>query len=68
MVGYEKLQKVYGEGLEEKLRAAGHMVEALDKKQPGFKNPLRSKEIGDSAMVVSLLIQQATIFHASQGR
>jgi hypothetical protein len=62
------LQKVYGEGLEEKLRAAGHMVEALDKKQPGLKNLLKSKGIGDSAIVVSLLIQQATIFHARRGR
>jgi len=65
---YAKLQRAYGDGLEDKLRAAGQMVEALDQKTPGLKNLLRSKGIGDSAMVVSLLIQQATIFHARHGR
>ena len=64
MVEYEKLQKVYGEGLEEKLRAAGHMVEALDKKQPGLKNLLKSKGIGDSAIAANMLIGQAERWHA----
>lgn len=64
LVEYEKLEKVYGEGLEEKLRAAGHMVEALDQQKPGLKNLLRSKGIGDSSMVANLLIQQSERWHA----
>jgi hypothetical protein len=45
--------------LENKLHAAGRMVEELEKKQPGPKNLLRSKGLGDNAEIASLLIQQA---------
>lgn len=38
LVEYAKLEQVYGAELEAKLNAAGHMVVALDKKQPGLKN------------------------------
>ena len=40
------------------------MGEALDQKQPGLKNLLRSKGIGDNAMVANLLIQQSVRWHA----
>jgi len=54
--------------LEEKLRLAGEMVEVLDAKTPGLKSFLRSHGIGDSAVVASLLIQQAERYHARRGR
>lgn len=59
-----KLQRAYGPSLEAKLREAARMVEALDAKQPGLKNLLRAKGIGDNAMVASLLIQQAERYWA----
>jgi hypothetical protein len=40
------------------------MVEALDAKTPGLKILLKSKGIGDNAMVASLLIQQAEQYWA----
>lgn len=61
---YAKLQRVYGDTLEDKLNAAGRMVEALEKTEPGLKNLLRSKGLGDNAMVASLLIQQSERWHA----
>ncbi len=63
LVEYEKLQRVYGDTLEEKLNAAGRMVVALDQKTPGLKNLLRSKGIGDNAMIASMLIQQSERWH-----
>ena len=59
MVEYEKLQRAYGDQLEKKLTAAGHMVEALENKQPGLKNLLCSKGLGDNALIASMLIGQA---------
>jgi hypothetical protein len=64
LVEYAKLEQVYGAELEAKLNAAGHMVVALDKKQPGLKNLLRSRGLGDNAMVASMLIQQSERWHA----
>jgi hypothetical protein len=61
---YVKLQRVYGDTLEEKLNAAGRMIEHLDKKTTGLKNLLQSKGIGDNALVASLLIQQAERYWA----
>jgi hypothetical protein len=61
---YVKLQATYKDTLEDKLRQAGRMVEDLDKKQPGLKNLLRSKGIGDSALVASILIGQSEIYWA----
>jgi hypothetical protein len=60
---FEKLQKAHGPALEEKLNAAGRMVEALEAKQPGLKNLLKSNGIGDSAMVANMLIAHAQIYH-----
>jgi hypothetical protein len=38
---------------------ASQMVEAFEQKQPGLKNLLRSKGIGDSALVANMLIGQS---------
>lgn len=59
LVEYAKLERVYGAELEDKLNAAGRLVAQLEKKTPGLKNLLRSKGLGDNAMVAQLLIQQA---------
>ena len=59
LLQYERLERVYGAELEDKLNAAGHMVVEIDKKTPGLKNLLRSKGLGDNAEVAQLLIQQA---------
>jgi len=40
------------------------MVEALEAKQPGLKNLLRSKGVGDNALVASLLIRQSERYWA----
>lgn len=51
-----KLRAVYRETLEEKLRSANRMIHDLEAKQPGLKNLLTSRGIGDNAMVVHLLL------------
>jgi hypothetical protein len=65
---FAKLERAHDPALEERLRAAGRLVEDLERKQPGLKQLLKSKGIGDSAMVASLLIQQAERYHARKGR
>jgi len=62
-----KLEKAYGSKLNEKLNAAGRMVEALEKKQPGLKKLLKSKGIGDNALVASMLIAQSEVYWARRG-
>ena len=44
------------------------MIHDLDMKQPGLKNLLKSKGIGDNAMVANMLITHAQIYHARKGR
>ena len=63
---FAKLERAYGgeDKLQEKLRAAAVMIDALDQKQPGLKNLLRAKGIGDNALVVAQLIGQAERWHA----
>jgi hypothetical protein len=61
---YQKLERAYGSELESKLQAAGRMVDALDNKQLGLKNLLRSKGIGDNVLVVAQIIGQAERWHA----
>jgi len=56
---YAKLKRLYGEQLESKLQAAGRMVHQLEAKQPGLKQLLKSRGIGDSARVTVLLLDQA---------
>ena len=59
-----ELQRAHGEKLEERLQAAAVMIAQLERAQPGLKNLLKSRGIGDSAMVANMLIQSAQIFHA----
>ena len=59
-----KLDRVYGEGLEEKLQSAAVMIHALDQKTPGLKKLLKSKGIGDSPLVVAQIIGQSERWHA----
>jgi hypothetical protein len=40
------------------------MIDVLDQKQPGLKNLLRSKGIGDSALVVAQILGQSERWHA----
>ena len=61
---YVKLQRVYGEALEEKLSAAGHLIAALEKTRPGLKQFLKTRGVGDSATVAALLVQQAERYWA----
>jgi hypothetical protein len=61
---FEKLQKAHGPALDERLQAAARMVHDLDQKTPGLKNLLKSRGIGDNAMVANILIAHAQIYHA----
>jgi hypothetical protein len=56
---FAKLERAYGPALEEKLRAAGRMVQALEARRPGLNNLLKSNGIGDSALFASQLIAQS---------
>jgi hypothetical protein len=62
------LERVYGVQSEEKLRSAAVMIDALDRKTSGPRNLLRSRGVGDNAIVASLLIQQAERWHLRNGR
>jgi len=64
----DKLKQVHGDKLDERLRQAGLMVEDLEKKQPGLKNFLKSKGIGDDSLIANLLIGHAAIYHARKRR
>jgi hypothetical protein len=65
---FGKLQAAYGQDLEAKLQAAVKMVHELDAKQPGLKQFLKSRGIGDNAMVASMLIQAAERYHVRNRR
>ena len=54
-----KLQHLYGDTLEARLNAAGRMVNEIEAKQPGLKQLLKSRGIGDAARVAVLLMDQA---------
>lgn len=65
---YAKLQKTYGESLGEKLQAANRMIHAMEERQPGLKQLLQSKGIGDNAIVASMLIGQAELYWKRWGK
>jgi hypothetical protein len=44
------------------------MIHDLDLKQPGLKNLLKSRGLGDNALIASTLIGHAAIYHARKGR
>ena len=56
--GMTKVQGAFGDGFEAKLRSAARMIHEVDAKQPGLKQFLKARGVGDNAMVVSMLIQQ----------
>ena len=58
------LRGLFGDSLEEKLRECSQMVHAVEMQQPGLKNLLQSKGIGDAAVVLTQLIAQSQIWHA----
>ena len=58
------LRGLYEDSLEEKLRECSQMVHAVEMQQPGLKNLLQSKGIGDAAVVLTQLIAQSQIWHA----
>src|SRR5262245_19578918 len=60
---YKRLQGIYGESLSERLQQAAVLVDQLERQKPGLKNMLRSRGIGDSSLIVSMLIQQAERWH-----
>ena len=60
---FAKLERAYGSDLDAKLHLAAKMIHELDAKQPGLKQLLRSRGVGDSAPVVALLVQQAERYH-----
>jgi hypothetical protein len=66
-VEFAKLEHAYGATLEGKLQSAALMIHDLNLKQPGLKGLLRFKGIGDSALVASMLIQHAALYHARRG-
>jgi hypothetical protein len=64
---FAKLEKAHGAALEERLQAAGRMVHDLDLKTAGLKNLLKSRGIGDNALIANMLIAHAQIYHARRG-
>lgn len=64
LVEFQKLERIYGSKLDEKLRVAGKMVQELEKIRPGVNALLKSNGIGDSALVANLLIQQSERYWA----
>ena len=64
---YEKLQRVHGAKPDERLSQAAVMIDDLEQQRPGLKNLLKSRGIGDNALIVNMLIQHATIYHARRG-
>ena len=64
---FVKLQRAHGAALEERLQAAAVMINQLEQKQPGLKNLLKSKDIGDNALVASMLIAQSEVYWKRRG-
>jgi hypothetical protein len=64
---FVKLERAHGPALEERLQAAGRMVHDLDLKTAGLKNLLKSRGIGDNALIANMLIAHAQIYHARRG-
>ena len=63
-----KLQRAHGAALEERLQAAAVMINQLEtRSSPAAKNLLKSKDIGDNALIASMLIGQSAIYRARKG-
>lgn len=63
-----KMQRIHGEKLDERLQAADDMLDIVERSRPGVKQLLRSHGVGTNALIWSLLIDHAQIFHARRGR
>jgi hypothetical protein len=61
---FAKLERAYGSELDDKLRAAAVMIHDLELKTPGLKQLLKSKAIGDSALVVAQILGQSERWYA----
>jgi len=61
---FQKLEHVYKDKLEDRLRLGARMVAELEKIKPGLKQLLQSQGSGDNAMVASLIVQQAERYFA----
>ena len=59
-----KLRSLYGDTWDQRLGPARDMIIAVDKKFPGLRNFLLAHGVGDSAVLVNMLVQQAAIYHA----
>jgi hypothetical protein len=64
---FVKLERAHGPALEERLQVAERMVHDLDLKTAGLKNLLKSRGIGDNALIANMLIAHARIYHARRG-
>jgi len=64
---FAKLERIYGDQVEAKLRQAGELVSLLEQRTPGLRQLLQTKGIGDDSLVASLLIQQAERYFARKG-
>src|SRR5438477_6826666 len=60
---YVLLENAKLDRLDEKLRSATVMIHALGQKTPWLKNLLKSKGIGDSALIVAQIIAQSEGWH-----
>ena len=61
---FANLEKCCGRELDAKLQQAAVMIDELDQKTPGLKQLLKSKGIGDNALVVAQIIGQAERWRA----
>jgi hypothetical protein len=59
MVEHDKLKRIYGDTLNEKLHAADDMIDQIEDQQAGLKNLLGSVGIGRNALIWNMLIGQA---------
>jgi len=64
---WSKLERAYGEQLKDKLNQAALMVDVLEAQRPGLRQMIKASGAFCSALVVSMMIQQAERFHARRG-
>ena len=68
LIEYEKLQRVYGDTLDEKLRAVDDMIDRIEHQRPELKDfrdaVLGTKGVGRNAMIWHMLIGQSEIYWA----
>lgn len=65
---YAKLQHLYGDQLEAKLKRAGDMIREIEARKPGLQALLGQRGIGDAARTVSLILDQSERYWARRGQ